>query len=83
MTTSEVVCINPGESYDGTISHIELLLDEIDDEVSLYDSVYIYVQLCNGKEQRWETDDNYAMFKYECTEMINRAEEENKTFKYE
>lgn len=83
MTTSEVVCINPGESYDGTISHIELLLDKIDDEVSLHDRVYVYVQLCNGEEQKWKTDDDYATFKHECTKMINRAEEENKTFKDE
>lgn len=81
MTTSDIVRINPGESYNGSIPYIELLLNDIDDKVSLHDKVYIYAQLCNGKEHSWETGEDYAMFKYECVKMIKRAKESNKTSK--
>ncbi|MDE5539314.1 MAG: hypothetical protein K2J20_02370, partial [Bacilli bacterium] len=80
MTTSDIVCIHPGESYDGSIPYIKLLLDDIDDKVSLHDKVYVYAQLCNGKEYSRKTDEDYASFKHECIKMIKRAEESNKTF---
>lgn len=78
MTTSSIICIKPGESYDGTIPYMNLLLDDIDDKVALHDKVYVYAQLCNGKEHIWRTDDDYAAFKHECRKMIKRAEESNK-----
>ena len=78
MTTSDIVCINPGESYDGSIPYIKLLLHDIEDKVSLHDNVYVYVQLCNGKEHNWKTGDDYAAFKHECMKMIKRAEESNR-----
>ncbi len=42
MTEYNIIKINPGESFDGSIPHVEILLDKLDDKVSLHDeSIYL------------------------------------------
>lgn len=74
MTVSNIICIKPGESYNGSILHVKGLLDMIKDKVSLHDKVYIFVDLCNGKRRIWETKEDYASFVYEYEKMIKRAQ---------
>lgn len=77
MTVSDIICIKPGESYNGSIPLKEFTINDIDDKVSLHDKLYVYAQLCNGKTHKWKTKDDYASFKHEAEKMIKRAKESN------
>lgn len=65
MTASDIIKINPGESSNNPIFCVDILLDDIDNKVSLHDKVYVYAKLCDGKILRWKTTDDYSSFKHE------------------
>lgn len=69
MTEYNIVKINPSESFNGTISQVKILLNDLDNKVFLHDKVYIYVQLCNGKIHRMKTNENFALLKHKFLKL--------------
>lgn len=78
MTEYNVVKIAPGESFSGSIPHVELLLNNLENEVALHDKMYIYVQLCNGKTYKVRTNEDYASFKHEFLKVAKKVSNKNK-----
>lgn len=75
--TEEPFVLQSGENIVKSMSHLEMLLPEFDDKVSLHDKVRIYVKSGTGKTIYKKTDFDYASFKFEFEKFVKRADESN------
>lgn len=71
--------LQPGESSLKSMPHLELLIPKINDEVSLHDKVFIFVEYGGKKFYYAETKFDYAGFKFEYDKILKRAEEANQS----
>lgn len=75
--TDEPFVLQPGECVTKSMSHLEVLIPEFDDKVSLSDKVKIYAKDGTGRTFYKKTEFDYAGFKFEFEKFVKRAEESN------
>lgn len=77
FVTNEPFVLQPGECVTKSMHHLEFLMPEFDDKVSLRDKVRIYAKDGAGRTFYKKTEFDYAGFKFEFEKFVKRAKESN------
>lgn len=77
--TDEPFMLQSGECATKSMHHLEGLIPEFDDKVSLHDKVKIYAKCGTGKIYYKETEFDYAGFKFEFEKFVKRAGNSNES----